>query len=91
MTSSIKVYLLTLCAAFLVSCEDDDSSADNETTELSFSTRPFITIWDTEHSAPNLSNVIKINTVPGVNYNYSVDWGDDRTDSNLSRSTAHAV
>ena len=47
--------------------------------------RPFITKWETTTN----SEIITIPTASGSTYNYTVDWGDDTTDSNITGDASH--
>jgi surface protein len=50
---------------------------------------PFITTWKTDNPGTSDDNQITIPTTPGVTYNYTVDWGDGTTDSNVSGDITH--
>ncbi|MEO9893799.1 BspA family leucine-rich repeat surface protein [Aurantibacter sp.] len=49
----------------------------------------FVTKWKTDNSGLSNDNQITIPTYPGESYNYTVDWGDGSTDSNLSGNSTH--
>ncbi len=50
---------------------------------------PFITTWKTDNSGISASNQIIIPTFTGEAYNYSVDWGDGTSDSNVTGDITH--
>jgi len=49
---------------------------------------PFVTIWKTDNPGITDGNQIQIKT-SGGGYNYTVDWGDDQTDSNVAGDITH--
>jgi len=49
----------------------------------------FITIWDTTQPGITSNNEISIPTNPAFVYNYSVDWGDGTTDTNITGDITH--
>ncbi|MEA1784998.1 BspA family leucine-rich repeat surface protein, partial [Arenibacter sp. GZD96] len=50
----------------------------------------FTTIWDTAQLGTSAANEITIPTNPAfTTYNYTVDWGDGTTDTNLTGSSTH--
>lgn len=50
---------------------------------------PFVTTWKTDNEGVSNDNQITIPTFPGETYNYSVDWGDGNTDTNVTGSIMH--
>ncbi len=52
------------------------------------SCRPFITTWKTDNVGTSEDNQITIPT-NGVGYNYTVDWGDGTSDSEVTGSITH--
>lgn len=52
--------------------------------------RPFITRWDTTKSGVSENNQIKIDTLEeSGEYNYSVDWGDGTTQTQITGDVTH--
>ncbi|MEO1010207.1 MAG: BspA family leucine-rich repeat surface protein [Bacteroidota bacterium] len=51
--------------------------------------RPFVTTWKTDNPGTSNANQITIPTNPQRDYNYSVDWGDGRTDTNITGNITH--
>ncbi len=51
--------------------------------------RPFITTWQVEDSTQTTNNSITIPTFPGEIYDYSIDWGDGNSDSNITSDITH--
>ncbi|MDO5979114.1 BspA family leucine-rich repeat surface protein [Flavivirga spongiicola] len=49
----------------------------------------FNSIWDTEQSGVSTSNQITIPTNSTYTYNYTVDWGDGLTDTNVAGNITH--
>ncbi len=49
----------------------------------------FITTWKTDNPGVSADNQITIPTHPGETYNYTVDWGDGNSDTNVSGSITH--
>jgi len=49
---------------------------------------PFITTWKTDNPGATADNQIQIKT-SGGGYNYTVDWGDGQTDSNVAGDITH--
>lgn len=52
--------------------------------------RPFIATWKTDTPGSANTNIIRIETLPGEQYYYDVDWGDGRRSHGFSGSTNHA-
>lgn len=50
--------------------------------------RPFITTWDTRKPGVSKQNQIKIDTY-GEGFNYSINWGDGSTDTNVTGDITH--
>ncbi|MEQ5790320.1 BspA family leucine-rich repeat surface protein [Muricauda sp. NFXS6] len=50
---------------------------------------PFVTTWKTDNPGISADNQITIPTFPGETYNYSVDWGDGTSDSNVEGNITH--
>jgi len=44
----------------------------------------FATIWNTTQTASSADNEITIPTNAAYTYNYTVDWGDGNTDTNVT-------
>jgi len=64
------------------------NSAGSDTAELSLSTValiPFVTTWQTNSG----NNQINISTNNDYNYNYTVDWGDGSSDTNVTGWITH--
>ncbi len=55
---------------------------------LAFS-QAFITTWKTDNPGASEDNQITIPTFPGEIYDYSVDWGDGSSDSNVTGDITH--
>ena len=54
--------------------------------------KAFITTWDTTKEGNSSSNQIKITINPNnaeLNYYYTVDWGDDKSDRNIQSDIIH--
>ncbi|MDD7884808.1 BspA family leucine-rich repeat surface protein [Flavivirga sp. 57AJ16] len=49
----------------------------------------FNSIWDTEQSSVSNPNQVTIPTNPAYTYNYTVDWGDGSTDTNVPGDITH--
>nr|WP_288936239.1 BspA family leucine-rich repeat surface protein [uncultured Allomuricauda sp.] len=49
----------------------------------------FITTWKTDNPGVSADNQITIPTFTGETYNYTVDWGDGTSDSNVSGDITH--
>ncbi len=56
---------------------------------ITYSQNPFITTWKTDNPGVSADNQITIPTFPGETYNYSVDWGDGTTDTNIIGNITH--
>ena len=58
---------------------------------LSAFSQDFSTLWDTTNtdSDSTLDNQIEIPTNPAFTYNYTIDWGDGNTDSNVTGNITH--
>ena len=54
-------------------------------------TQDFSAIWNTANTdiVSTLDNQIEIPTNPAFTYNYTVDWGDGNTDSNITGNITH--
>lgn len=66
-----------------------DTAGNTDTTTRTINVnapRPFITTWKTDNPGVTASNQIQINTIGG---NYTVEWGDGSSDSNVSGPIAH--
>ena len=50
----------------------------------------FITTWKTDNPGISENNQITIPTFSGETYNYTVDWGDGNTDSNITGNITHS-
>ena len=50
--------------------------------------RPFITTWNTEGNGVSGVDQIMLDTIGG-GYNYTVDWGDDQKDENVTGDITH--
>ncbi|MGX1929919.1 BspA family leucine-rich repeat surface protein [Flagellimonas sp. 2504JD4-2] len=50
---------------------------------------PFITTWKTDNSGVSENNQITIPTFPTGTYNYTVDWGDGNSDTNVTGAITH--
>ena len=72
---------LTIIAS--VGCSDGSSSASNAN-----DSRPFITTWKTDNRGVTADNQIMIDTF-GPGYNYTIDWGDNQTDSLVTGDITH--
>ena len=87
-------YFLALIALFILAAcnggggsgntEDGDDSLPPVTT----TGRPFVTTWKTDNIGATADNQIRIGT-SGDGYNYSVDWGDGESDTNVSGDITH--
>ncbi len=51
--------------------------------------RPFITTWRTANGGFTGNEQITIPTFPGETYNYTVDWGDGTSDTNITGNIIH--
>lgn len=51
--------------------------------------RPFITTWKTDNPGSSADNQVTIPTFSGEIYNYSVDWGDGTSDTNITGDITH--
>jgi len=51
--------------------------------------RPFITTWKTDNTDANDKKTIKIAT-KGTDYNYTVDWGDGNSSTDVDGNISHA-
>ncbi|WP_437398188.1 BspA family leucine-rich repeat surface protein [Flagellimonas lutimaris] len=49
----------------------------------------FITTWKTDNPGVSADNQITIPTFTGETYNYTVDWGDGNSDTNVTGSITH--
>lgn len=49
----------------------------------------FITTWKTDNPGVSADNQITIPTFPGETYNYSVEWGDGSSDTNVTGDITH--
>ena len=58
-------------------------------TECSEEQRPFITTWKTDNPGTSADNQITIPTISGETYNYTVDWGDGTSDSEVAGNITH--
>ena len=56
---------------------------------ITYSQDAFITTWKTDNPGVSEDNQITIPTFPGETYNYSVDWGDGTTDTNIIGNITH--
>lgn len=79
---NIAKLLFILCISLLVSCDNDDDDTDFNETKVGF-----VTTWVT--TTANEEITIPINSVSGLNYNYSVDWGDGTSSTNVTASALH--
>ncbi|MCL6267059.1 BspA family leucine-rich repeat surface protein [Flagellimonas myxillae] len=61
----------------------------NDGGELSNCGSPFVTTWKTDNPGLSEDNQITIPTFPGETYDYTVDWGDGSTDSNVTGDITH--
>jgi surface protein len=52
--------------------------------------KPFITTWKTDNTGISNDNQITIPTYPGETYNYTVDWGDGSSDTNVTGEITHS-
>ena len=50
---------------------------------------PFITTWKTNNVGASADNQITITTVNGLNYDYTVDWGDGTVQENITETVLH--
>ncbi|MBC8754430.1 BspA family leucine-rich repeat surface protein [Kordia sp. YSTF-M3] len=50
----------------------------------------FITTWKTDNSGDTNNNSIKIRISGLRNYNYAINWGDGKTNSNVTENITHA-
>ena len=50
---------------------------------------PFVTTWKTDNPGISANNQITIPTIPGETYNYTVDWGDGISDSDVTGNITH--
>lgn len=51
---------------------------------------PFITSWKTDNPGTSADNQITIPTYPGLDYNYTVDWGDGTMDTGVTGNITHS-
>ncbi|TMM55868.1 BspA family leucine-rich repeat surface protein [Maribacter algarum] len=65
------------------SITDDGKTADCQ------DTTSFITTWKTDNPGVSADNQITIPTLPGETYNYSVDWGDGTSDTEVIGNITH--
>lgn len=49
----------------------------------------FITTWKTDNPGSSADNQITVPTFIGETYNYTVDWGDGNSDTNVTESITH--
>ena len=52
-------------------------------------TIPFITTWETTNLGASNDNQITIPTFPGIEYNYTVEWGDGSTSEGVTGDIIH--
>ncbi|WP_228234842.1 BspA family leucine-rich repeat surface protein [Allomuricauda sp. M10] len=50
---------------------------------------PFVTTWKTDNPGFSASNQILLQTYFGESYNYTVDWGDGSSDTNVTGDITH--
>ena len=51
---------------------------------------PFITTWKTDNDGGiSDDNQITLQTAPGMDYDFTVDWGDGSTDTNVTADITH--
>ncbi len=69
----------------------DSSNNSSQLTRLVtvMAQRPFITTWDTRIQGFSLYNQIEI-TTSGEGFDYSVDWGDDTVEHNMTGNVRHS-
>ncbi|WP_273567521.1 BspA family leucine-rich repeat surface protein [Maribacter halichondriae] len=51
--------------------------------------KPFVSTWKTDNSGSSEDNQITIPTFPRETYNYSVDWGDGTSDTEVTTDITH--
>lgn len=74
----------------LVGCGGSSATPQPTTTILPTTyEEAFITKWDTEVAGCTSSNQIKITTNPNYSYNYTINWGDGKHDTNVEGNITH--
>ncbi len=56
---------------------------------FAYTPNDFVTTWKTDNPGSSASNQITIPTNISETYNYTIDWGDGNTDSNVTGSITH--
>jgi len=82
-TSTVDTYILTYSAT---DAANNTSTATR--TVIVILSRPFITTWKTDNPGASDDNQISIPVLNNV-YDYTVDWGDGQSDTNVTSSITH--
>ncbi len=83
-TNTVGNYIITYTA----SDSANNTAITTRTIEI-VPSRPFITTWKTDNfSEATADNQIMIGTA-GTGYNYTVDWGDGQSDTNVTGNITH--
>ena len=85
-TSTIDTYIITYTATDTAGNISTATRTVNVIADTVSS--PFITTWKTDNPGVTDDNQIRIGT-SGEGYNYTVDWGDGQTDSNVAGDITH--
>jgi len=83
-TSTIGTYTITYTATDIAG----NTSTATRTVIVNAVASLFITTWKTDNPGISEDNQIQIKT-SGGGYNYTVDWGDGQTDSNVAGDITH--
>jgi len=81
-TGNDNVYNVTITA------NDGTNNSDAKAFAITITGSPFVTIWKTDNPGITDDNQIQIKT-SSEGYNYTVDWGDGQTDSNVAGDITH--
>lgn len=81
--NTVGVYTITYTAT------DAAKNSSSVTRLVTVTQRPFITTWKTDNPGTTLDNQIVIGT-RGAGYNYQVNWGDGKSDNNVTGDITHS-
>ena len=76
-------------ATYSVTAINTDGSDSQEIIITVEAFSPFITTWKTDNPGVTDDNQLQILTAPDVEYNFDIDWGDGKTDKNITSSITH--
>jgi surface protein len=93
----LYLFAANINAQSILAASESNSGTKNElnqkNTQLKSATVPFITTWKTDNPGSSDDNQITIpantGTLEDYTYNFTVDWGDGSTDSNVTNSITH--